>query len=263
MMPKFSLSDEEAAALVDYFTAANKLENPGVGLGSFAKFPQRDEAYLLQRTKEYVAVLKENNVFDARVNELKPVWARMAREQMAAAERRATEFRAVKEDAKAAEATKEVERWRAQIAANDFPTLRATWEEKEAYLADAWKLVTYTGNLCITCHQVGPALPNEYRAPDLDKAWERLRPEWTMRWIAYPQRLTPFASLMQPQYKPGEAKKHFEDSKVFIGGPDEQIRASRDLLMMFPMVQDWPIIKYRVGPTAFGQPATPATPPAR
>ena len=263
MMPKFSMSDEEASDLVNYFASANKLENPGVGLGTFAKFPQRDEAYLLQKTKEYVATLKENKLLDSRVNEMKPLWARVAREQMASAERRAAEFRAVKEDAKAAEAAKEVERWRSQIAANDFPTLRATWEEREAYLGDAWKLVTYTGNLCITCHQVGPALPSEYRAPNLDLAWERLRPEWTMRWIAYPQRLNPYASLMQPQYKPGEAKKHFEDAKVFIGGPDEQIRASRDLLIMYPMVADWPIIKYRIGPTAFGQPTTPATPPAR
>ncbi|MFL5329556.1 MAG: c-type cytochrome [Gemmataceae bacterium] len=262
MMPKFSLSDDEAVALVNYFTAANKLGNPGTGLNTFAKVPQRDEAYLLQQTKDYVAKLKANNQYDARINELKPLWARVAREQQAAAERRVTDFRAAGDNAKVAEAQKDADRLRAQVAGNDFPELRKNWEEREAYMADAWKLVTYTGNLCITCHQVGPALPNEYRAPDLDKAWERLRPEWTERWIAYPQRLTPYASLMQPQYRPGEAKKHFEEAKVFIGGPEDQIRASRDLLMMYPTIVDWPVIKYRVGPTAFGQPAA-AAPPAK
>lgn len=147
---------------------------------------------------------------------------------------------------------------KSQLGANNFPAQKKQWEEREAYVADAWKLVTYPGNLCLTCHQIGPALPTEYRAPNLQEAWQRLRPEWTGRWIAYPQRLMPYSALMQPQFKPSEAKKHAEENKVFVGTPGEQIRASRDLLMMFPMIQDWPVIKNRVGPNAFGPAAQPA-----
>jgi len=250
-MPKFSLSDDEAMAMVNYFIAVNKLGNPGTGLeGPYAKVPQRDESYLLAQTKEYVARLKANNQFDARVNEMKPLWARVAKEQLEAAEQRIATAKTADEPAKVTEVQKEIDTLKSQLGANDFPALKTKWEEREAYIADAWKLVTYSGNLCITCHQVGPALPNEYRAPNLDISWERLRPDWTERWIAYPQRLMPYAALMQPNYKPAEAKKHFEDAKVFIGGPDEQIRASRDLLMMFNQVADWPVVKFRAGPAA-------------
>jgi hypothetical protein len=260
-MPKFSLSDADARSLVNYFTAVNQLGNPGVGLeGPYAKVPQRDEKYLLARTKEYVARLKANNWYDTRVNEMKPIWARVAKEKLDNAERNLAAAKAANDAGKTQEFQKEVDTLKSQIGANDFPDQKARWEEREAYVADAWKLVTYSGNLCITCHQVGPALPNEYRAPNLENAWERLRPDWTERWIAYPQRLTPLASLMQPQYKPAEAKKHFEDAKVFAGGPEEQIRASRDLLMMFNQVVDWPVIKFRVGPNAFGPAPAPPQP---
>jgi len=259
MMPKFSLSQDDAQSLVAYFAAVNRLNNPAIGLTyPYAQVPQRDEKYLLERTREYVERLKANNLFDQRVKELTPLWAQVAREQQAAAERRAAEFKAVNDQPKAEAALKEAESLKSQLGANNFPAQQKQWEEREAYVADAWKLVTYPGNLCLTCHQVGPALPTEYRAPNLHEAWQRLRPEWTERWIAYPQRLTPYSALMQPQFKPAEAKKHAEENKVFVGTPDEQIRASRDLLMMFPMIQDWPVIKNRVGPNAFG----PAAPPA-
>ncbi len=259
-MPKFSLSNEDAMALVNYFTAVNRLRDPALGLaGPYVKIEQRDEQYLLTKTKEYVAKLKSNNLYEDRVKELKPVWAQSARDALTAAEIKLAGLKVAKDEAKVKEAETEVNTLKSQIDANDFPAQKARWEEREAYVADAWKLVTYPGNLCLTCHQVGPALPNEYRAPNLDTTWERLRPEWTERWISYPQRLTPYASLMQPQYKPAEAKKH-SDEKVFIGTPAEQITASRDLLMMYPMIADWPVVKYRVGPTAFGTVAPAAAP---
>jgi cbb3-type cytochrome oxidase cytochrome c subunit len=257
-MPKFSLSDDDAMALVNYFTAVNRLHDPALGLtGPYAKIEQRDEQYLLNKTKEYVAKLKANNLYDDRVKELKPVWAQAAKDALTAAEMRLPLVKIGKDEAKIKEAETEISMLKSQVGANDFPAHKARWEEREAYVADAWKLVTYSGNLCLTCHQVGPALPSDYRAPNLDKAWERLRPEWTERWISHPQRLMPYASLMAPNYKPAEAKKH-TDEKVFVGTPDDQIIASRDLIMMYPMIADWPVIKFRVGPTAFGAPAATA-----
>lgn len=258
-MPKFSLAHEDAMALVNYFTAVNRSNDPALGLsGPYVKIDQRDEQYLLKMTKEYVARLKANNLYDVRVKELTPVWAQAAADALTAAELKLVQLKIAKDEAKIKDAETEIRTLKSQIASGEFPAQKARWEEREAYVADAWKLVTYSGNLCLTCHQVGPALPNEYRAPNLDQAWERLRPEWTERWISYPQRLMPYASLMQPQYKPAEAKKHSADAKVFVGTPADQIIASRDLLMMYQKVADWPVIKYRVGPTAFGPPTAAA-----
>ncbi|MBX7102728.1 MAG: cytochrome c [Gemmataceae bacterium] len=264
-MPKFNMSDEEAMTLVNYFTAVNRAHNPAIGLtGPYERVAQRDESYLLAKTKEYVAKLKANNLYDERVKELKPVWATATREALAAAERRQAQLKAIGDEAKVKEVQTEIDGLKSQLGANDFPALKAKWEEREAYVADAWKLMNYKDAQCLSCHQIGPATPTEYRAPNLHEAAARLRPEWSERWIAYPQRLMPYASLMQPLYKPAEAKKHAEESKVFIGTPDEQIRATRDLLMLFPQVADWPVIKYRVGPVAFGgagpAPAAPAKP---
>lgn len=251
-MPKFSLSPAEAMALVNYFSAVNRMDNPGLGLTSpYVKIPQRDEAYLLGKTKEYVARLKANNLFDDRVKEMKPAWEQAAKEQLTAAEFRLAAMKAAKDDAKAADAQKEVDSLRRQIDTGEFPEQKARWETHYAYVADAWKMVTYPGNLCLTCHQVGPAIPSEYRAPNLQLAADRLRPEWTARWIAFPQRLLPYTSLMQPQYTPEEAKKHYQDDRVFIGDATQQIEATRDLLFLFPMVQDSPAIKFRIGPAAF------------
>lgn len=88
MMPKFSLSQDDAQSLVGYFAAVNRLTNPAIGLTyPYAQVPQRDEKYLLERTKEYVERLRANNLFDQRVKELTPLWAQVAGEQQAAAER--------------------------------------------------------------------------------------------------------------------------------------------------------------------------------
>jgi cbb3-type cytochrome oxidase cytochrome c subunit len=260
-MPKFSLSPDESMTLVNYFIAVNRSNNPALGLtGPYDQIEQKDEAYLRKMTKEYVDRLKANNLFDERVKELKPVWALAARESLANAERRLALLKAAGDETKLKDVQSEIDSLKSQLGANDFPDQKARWEEREAYIADAWKLVNYKEAQCLLCHQIGPAMPNEYRAPNLHQAAERLRPEWSKRWIAHPQRLNPYPSLMLPLYKPAEAKKH-EENRVFIGSPMDQVKATRDLLMVFPQVADWPVIRLRVGPTAFGAPAAPPAPP--
>lgn len=244
-MPKFSMSDEEAMALVNYFTAVNKLTNPGVEVSyPYTQVPQRDEEYLRKKTRDYVRRLKEQGWYDSRITEMKPVWERVAKEQLAAAEERLASAKKANAADQVAALDKDVAALKVKVQAGQFDDQRQQWEEREAYVGDAWKLMT-VGSQCQSCHHIGPVAPIAYRAPNLNEAWERLRPDWSEHWIAYPQRLTPYASLMQPLYAAGEAKKH-SDAKLFAGTPADMIEASRDFLMLYPMVRDWPVINYRM-----------------
>ena len=116
--------------------------------------------------------LKANKAYDGRVKEMQPVWADTLRERIADAEARARAFKASAEDAKkknmpAEQAEKmqkaaedDAKKLKQQLDAGDFKELRQQWEQKEAYVADAFKLVA-NPNLCVKCHQVGtvPGLP--------------------------------------------------------------------------------------------------------
>lgn len=86
-MPKFSLSDEDARALVDYFAAVERQTNSGAGLSyPFETGVQQlslDSGYFRQKAAEYSARLKTVKVseggktrtmYEKRVEELTPVW---------------------------------------------------------------------------------------------------------------------------------------------------------------------------------------------
>ena len=49
-------------------------------------------------------------------------------------------------------------------------------------------MLAVPGNQCLKCHKA-LNLPATAQYPPLDLAWERLRPEWTLRWLASPDRL--------------------------------------------------------------------------
>lgn len=93
-MPKFNLSRDEAKALVDYFAAVEKLNNPGSGLQyPHEAVPQKqelNEAFWKAKNSEYLARLKNSKVqdkegkaqtlFDQRLSAYDAVWMQLAKE---------------------------------------------------------------------------------------------------------------------------------------------------------------------------------------
>jgi len=99
--------------------------------------------------------------------------------------------------------------------------------------------------LCLQCHQVGTITAKEQQGPSLAQAAERLRPEWTRRWITNPQRFLHYKTIMPQNFK-ANAK---ENEDKFVGSEQsfslDQIKAVRDFLMIYPQVADWPVLKNR------------------
>lgn len=166
-MPRFNMSDEDATALVDYFAAADKITNPGMGLNApFFSIVEKDKEYLDEKTADYVERLKKDKLYDQRVKELKPVWERIAQDQLADARVRLKDTKAEldkqtkiaseekdpakKENAdKAVEAAKtrqatlekEIKALEAQVTAKKYDQLEETWRKDEAYLSDGYRLM--------------------------------------------------------------------------------------------------------------------------
>ncbi len=289
-MPKFNMSNQEAAALVDYFAGVTRQTNPGVALPfPFETLPQQtdiDGPYWRQKTKEYVERLKNSKAFDLdgklvkskdgkemtayqqRVQEFTPLWEKLAKEQERSfqAELKKLEdvntarkadleakFKALKTDkGKEPEIRKDIDllnaalkdsatdKARLESALNklDVQSLRLAWEEKEAYAADAYRMVT-SRKLCLQCHQVGNLAPTEKdkQGPPLALANQRLRPEWIVQWVNQPQRFVPYPSLMPTYFSEKEPKWQ----PIHSGPALEQIHAVRDVLLNFPRVADMPI----------------------
>ena len=82
----------------------------------------------------------------------------------------------------------------------------------------------------------GDLKPNNetHAAKSLNLAKERLRPDWTQKWIANPSRLVPYTSIM-PQNFPAHRPYYPE---LFEGTALEQVTAIRDILMNFPQVSE-------------------------
>ena len=87
-MPRFNMSAEEARALVDYFNGVSRLENPSANLPrTYADLPQRDPAFWESQNSTYLRRLKEKNVLDGRVADLKPGWKLVWEERRSAMDR--------------------------------------------------------------------------------------------------------------------------------------------------------------------------------
>src|SRR5262249_44228850 len=87
-MPKFNMSDEDARALVEYFAAVDKMNNPDLALNeSFADIAQRDSSFWDKKSAEYLKGLKRTDEGKKHLEELKKdlplVWERYLKEQIA------------------------------------------------------------------------------------------------------------------------------------------------------------------------------------
>jgi cbb3-type cytochrome oxidase cytochrome c subunit len=261
-MPKFNMSDEEAMALVNYFAAVDKANNPSIGLSyPYVAIPQRDENFLTSRSVEYVNRLKQKGQYEARVKALQPIWEMVLQErigeletQVAGADAavKAAKDEAGRKDAEKAlaEARTQLDRLRDEAKKKDpkspfFQEQLRRWENHEAYATDAYRLVANYG-ICLNCHQVGNVPPKLAQGPSLNIAWERLRPEWMQHWIASPQRLITYDTPMPQNFQANKTPW----PEFLTASPDprqgmlEQVTAVRDILSILPQVVEMPGNRY-------------------
>jgi mono/diheme cytochrome c family protein len=248
-MPRFNMSDDEAMDLVNYFAAVDKMTNPGIGLTY--PYPglitQRQEGFWDDQAAAYVSKLKKDKLEEKRINEERPFWDLLQQEELAQAEAavksakdaeaketNAERKQALADTRKAAE--KNVERLKNGAAVQK--ELQSRWASKEAYAADAYRLLA-SNDRCLNCHQVGPLPPKQPTGPQLELSADRLRPEWLLRWIASPQRMLiyPYGQHSMPQ----NFKSNDTAWPEFDGTMLEQATAVRDVLVDYPKVSNMPV----------------------
>src|SRR5262249_49333537 len=101
----------------------------------------------------------------------------------------------------------------------------------EAYARSVKALMT-NKDLCVKCHNIGEKTKiSGEQGPNLLQASERLRPDWTERWIANPARMFPYAPLMPQNFPNSTDPVQWQHTHLFAGTPIQQTRAVRDLLM--------------------------------
>ncbi len=255
-MPRFNLSDEDAQALVNYFAGADRSSNPGIGLTyPYLNVPQREEAYWRERTKQYVDRLGKDKV-EARLKAMRPAWERTLKDQLAEAERQLESAKSrvasAKEDAVRqtamtleAETKKTVDALKARVDKGDYEAYRHSYLESEAYATDAFRLLTdASSQKCLKCHRVGNNIPDQEQGPPLESVFERRRPDWVQRWVALPQRLLTYRSVMPQNFSNDKT----ELQNLFEGDSFEQISALRDVLMNYPKVSELPGVRYGAAP---------------
>jgi mono/diheme cytochrome c family protein len=250
-MPKFNLSPEDTQAIVNYFAAVDRSENKGIGLTyPYVAMPQRESSYLRLRTAEYVARLKASGQYEARKREFQRYWEEQLAVEKAAADRALKEaeeqLKVAPEAGKAEaqrlrdEAKRKADLAQERLTKKDVSEMVSRWENEEAYIADASRLVLH-GNLCLTCHYVGSVPGKENKGPNLELVAERLRPDWIRRWITNPQRFLHYTTVMPINFL--STKQDHQDA--FLGSSWDQIHAVRDFLVLYPEVRHWPILRAR------------------
>lgn len=302
-MPRFNMSKEEAKALVSYFAAVEKINNPGIGLTypyeAVIQHESLDSPYWKTRTAEYVARLRqtkpadpkatEATLLEGRVKALLPIWQQVQKDSQdkeAAAKARLEALKAPLQEAEVAEKKakealdnekkdeakkKELEAaWKQAFASldrvkqdeffwtNELKTAQQlvekssikeqqkNWEEREAYITDAFRLVANT-QLCLKCHQLGDLKPGEgsgvKEGPPLSQVHNRLRPAWARRWISDPVRLH---ETVMPVNFPAGAAPDFQ--QFFAGSALDQATAARDLVLTYPRAVALPANHYWIRP---------------
>ncbi len=259
-MPRFNMSDDEAMALVNYFEAADRMNNPGETLNyPYLAIPQRDDAYWQARSTEYVARLKAKGLYDQRVEELRPIWEQQLKDRVTELERKVADAAAMVKATKEADARKSAEKTLAHLQTelkqvkdeaqkNDkkspfFRRQLSQWEAKDAYLTDAYRLLASYNTPCLNCHRVGQLPAKQDQAPPLELTAERLRPEWTLRWLANPDRLISYPTPMPQNFPADKVDAKTRLSTLypeFAGTTLEQVIALRDLLMILPKAAEMP-----------------------
>jgi mono/diheme cytochrome c family protein len=267
-MPKFNLSDDDAKAIVNYFAAVDRVTNPAFGLEApYYPMPIRNDAEIGDKTRRYVERLKisklpgqDKTLYTIRLEEMQPVWEQAlllqaadakaklqvaeaqlkqaeADEQAAPKEQKGVKAEAVNRARGARDnAQKTVDQAQAMLDKKDVAPLRREWEQKQAYLLDGFRLID---QICLACHQIGPFLPKEKQGPPLDLAWQRLRPEWTLRWLANPGR---FMRTSMPQNFP---KNQTEWQDMFPAPAIDQVHAARDALLNYDRLIDFAALRTR------------------
>ncbi len=263
-MPQFNMSADDATALVNYFTAVERLTNGSAGnANAFLNVEQQDKEYWQLKNEEYVKKLSDEQK-KKRLEELKPIWELVLQDQvvslkpeLAYAEK---ELEIAREEAKKTpgDATKKIEQdaqkkvddLKKRISAlednakkKDFKALNEEWE-KNAYAADAYRLLlSHEKGICRSCHSIGNLGLEGAKAPPLDKVSDRLRPEWTRRWIAAPAQMYAYNTTMPANFlhpkPPATVNK-----EIFDGSTMEQIMAVRDVLLNFPRINNMPVNRY-------------------
>ncbi len=108
-------------------------------------------------------------------------------------------------------------------------------------LSDAMKIVTNSDG-CAKCHIVADYSPkgsDRAKAPNLAKVYERLRPDYVKRWIAYPKGILPYTAMpVNLPYDPdsptlGGVKQDPIERELYHGTSVEQLDGLVDLLMNF------------------------------
>lgn len=243
-MPRFNLSEEDTKALVNYFAGVDRAGNPGIGLSyPYLTVPERSEGYWRQRSRDYVRELAATNKLQAR-----------AQEYLAEADRRLAQARdhakravgeaarkAAQEEVAALE--QEVRELKDALQNKDAEALKRRLDASDLYWTDAYRLVAARGKVksaCLQCHNVGEVRADEQVGPALEAAFQRLRPDWTERWIGNPNRMIGYPSKM-PQNYPA-------DQTVFqelLPLPSrEQVRAARDVVFNLERVADMPVNRF-------------------
>ncbi|GAB4152277.1 MAG: hypothetical protein Tsb009_28090 [Planctomycetaceae bacterium] len=102
------------------------------------------------------------------------------------------------------------------------------------YLSQSWKLLN-DKNLCLVCHSVGGLAAQQaegkkdaIRGPNLEYAADRLRPDWTLLWLADPRWITPYTQ-MPVNFDLGKANPQ----EPFKGRGPIPWKAVRDALMNY------------------------------
>ncbi|MFQ3651055.1 MAG: hypothetical protein SNJ75_12035, partial [Gemmataceae bacterium] len=199
-MPRFALSQDEARALVDYFTVVARRLNPRSGPESpYTAIAQQSESYWKQQAARYEVMAK----------------AKLAEVEAA--------LKDPAQQAQHAELKKLAQGLKAQLA----PGPGTSYERA------AFQLLT-DKNLCISCHNVGPIVTPAPKGPNLALAAERLKPLWTEQWIANPRRLYAYSPLMPQNFPNTPNRLEWQYQDLFVGSPLEQTRAARDLIMDLP-----------------------------
>jgi mono/diheme cytochrome c family protein len=258
-MPKFSLSPEDTAALVNYFGAIDKRNNPAAGLTfPFATIDQHDERYWRERNHDYVERLGAKGLEERiKRDNLNEAWAAETQKMLKDAESVLAQAKKEADDAKDDEVKKKtVAEWEAKVKElkervdkKDFRVLREKWQNEEVYGADAYRLLA-NNKTCLNCHDVGRIKIAAPQGPPLDLASERLRPGWTLRWINKPSRMITYETGMTQVFPNKPEGLEYQD--VFQGPSLEQIRAVRDALMDLPRLADLPANRSYVPAPATG-----------
>src|SRR5262249_42989421 len=290
-MPKFNMSEDEARVLTSYFAAVSRLTNPGIGLPYPYEQVQPGEGfkapYFLKRNAEYIKKLKDTPGKDGQSpyvehrDELRPLWKTIAedhrtklKEMEGRLSKAEKELEAVSQKEKEGPAKDAADRLKLSIEAQYLHLKKQTppltpeaqenaWNEREAYVIDGFRILVSTkGANCLQCHTVGnfvttnpliqgPPLAVANPLPGGPGAAQRLRPDWTERWLANPQRLIPYTVMTPPfQRHPDEKTKMYPH---FAGGNREQLTAVRDILMMYPEAAALPVNRYWVLPPPEGK----------